>query len=99
MNLLGLIRYLRLDPSKAASLRVQAGGGGQAVDGGEEGGPDLRSAQQWDGSLRAVCADYGLMDYNIMGRNCHQFVSDFLNAIQYQGSSRWTMVHLVRWFV
>jgi hypothetical protein len=48
--------------------------------------------------VRSTCLEYGLMDYNIFTRNCHKFVSDFINSIQYQGSTQWTMVHLVRTF-
>ena len=68
---------------------------GEAASEEGSGRASYENAQQWDSSLKATCSEYGLMDYNIMTRNCHQFVADFVNLIKYQGCDRWTMVMLV----
>ena len=48
----------------------------------------------WDMHLHKTAGLYRNMEYNIMGRNCHAFVADFLNGLG-MGSSEWSMVHLV----
>ena len=68
---------------------------GEAASEEGSGGASYENAQKWDNSLKETCNAYGLMDYNIMTRNCHQFVADFINSIKYQGYDRWTMVMLV----
>mmetsp|Transcript_35203 Transcript_35203/g.78341 ORF Transcript_35203/g.78341 Transcript_35203/m.78341 type:complete len:238 (-) Transcript_35203:46-759(-) len=54
--------------------------------------PTLASA--WDLALGSIVGLYRCLWYNILTRNCHAFVADFMNMIGYQGASNWNMVHL-----
>ena len=99
-------RFLFLDPKLQGSdegsgplqPRISDADSRSHMEGGafSPDGSSSDVAQLWDLHLNKTAGSYQDLDYNIMARNCHAFVSDFLNSLRYMGSSSWSMVHLVR---
>ena len=54
--------------------------------------PDKREKGAWDRALQKADGVYGETMHNICCNNCHHHVADALNAMQYGGHDRWTLL-------
>ena len=52
---------------------------------------------EYDKALEAAISKYSKMDYNFFTNNCHSFVAEFLNKLNYKGRSNYNMVDV--WWI
>ena len=52
---------------------------------------------EYDKALEAAINKYSKMDYNFFTNNCHSFVAEFLNKLNYKGRSNYNMVDV--WWI